>query len=267
MAFSTGPNTHCAHSSTTHTPLCGCVMLSSLFPHCFLFTITSVKTDPCRPPGICAASVSILHRIEGEKAVQVHSRWTALLRCLALICYHCLPYWQLFKRLRLIVFDSCTHVIQTDFLEQCVVNCVCECESGVRLSDSGVNNFRQNSRFTMQCLTGYADFSSRLLKFFPTVSAGLSRGIIGINEGHRNCLFTLCWLCGCVRVTSVGWSDSCLAFQGAIGPDGPTGEMGLEGKKVRNRLQLGTFIGISLCKHKGSHIQKQVISTDLHVSV
>lgn len=33
-------------------------------------------------------------------------------------------------------------------------------------------------------------------------------------------------------------------FQGAIGPDGPTGEMGLEGKTVRNLLCFCAFSGI-----------------------
>lgn len=36
------------------------------------------------------------------------------------------------------------------------------------------------------------------------------------------CYSDLCW-----------WSDNCHVFQGARGPDGPTGEMGLEGKKVK----------------------------------
>lgn len=49
----------------------------------------------------------------------------------------------------------------------------------------------------------------------------------------------LCW-----------WSDSCLVFQGAIGPDGPTGEMGLKGKAVRNLHILFHLDKIKQCKHE-----------------
>ena len=39
-------------------------------------------------------------------------------------------------------------------------------------------------------------------------------------------------------------------FQGAIGPDGPTGEMGLEGKKVRNvHIHLHFVVDIQNKKH------------------
>lgn len=54
----------------------------------------------------------------------------------------------------------------------------------------------------------------------------------------------LCW-----------WSDSCLVFQGAKGPDGPAGEIGLEGKKVRT---LGyTFIKSRRHNSEKKHIREQ----------
>lgn len=78
-----------------------------------------------------------------------------------------------------------------------------------------------------------------------------------INAGHCKCwcqsvqrvafwqyYSDLCW-----------WSDSCLVFQGAKGPDGPAGEIGLEGKKVRT---LGyTFIKSRRHNSEKKHIREQ----------
>lgn len=171
MAFSTGPNTRCARSSTAHTPPARLrhviLTFSPLLP---IYNYISKKWPVPAAAGLRSVSEHPAPRRRG-KAAQVHGRWTALLRCLAFICYHCLPYWQLFKRLRLIVFDSCTHVIQTDFLEQCVFNCVC-----VNLeSDSlvpALTVWDKTLWFTTQRLTGYAHFSCRLLKLSPAVLHG-----------------------------------------------------------------------------------------------
>lgn len=53
----------------------------------------------------------------------------------------------------------------------------------------------------------------------------------------HHCSVYLRCVIGCLAVLQwpllVKWQLSCF-FQGAIGPDGPTGEMGLQGKAVRN---------------------------------
>lgn len=73
------------------------------------------------------------------------------------------------------MFDSCTHVIQTDFLEQCVFNCVCVCESGVGLSGSGVNSLRQNSVIYNAASDRLRTFLLPFAKTLPRRSARASR--------------------------------------------------------------------------------------------
>lgn len=55
--------------------------------------------------------------------------------------------------------------------------------------------------------------------------------IYSVLLGVWQCYSDLCW-----------WSHNCLVFQGAIGPDGPTGESGLEGRKVSPLPSFNLFL-------------------------
>lgn len=136
VAFSTGQTPTVLTHQPTHTPVWRCHAILTFFfffwPPCdrFLFTITSVKSGPRWPLRVAPSSVSV--GLAASRAallfsdVQVHDGRAVLLHSpgphlLALA----LPCSRLPKRSGLIVFDTCTHVIQTiTFLEQFVVNCL-----------------------------------------------------------------------------------------------------------------------------------------------